>query len=266
MKLREALLDILNESNLDSTNWTIASTVLKLGPDLEHTSSKQLADKCHVSEPTISRFVKKLGFSNYSNLKKSAHLIREPNNAQMFHTPKESLDVLKKKPDLYLKDYQEKINDSLRDLISVIDYEQIDIFLKRIYESKRVFIFSCSYSLMLGEVIQSNLANYGKLVVMGLNEAQQLELIDYIDKDDLVISISVFGNYIHEFPEITRKIAATKGFKVLLTQNFGFQETYYFDQVFCFSKKNHNEAGFYSMFFITEYLTRRYAMLFNTER
>lgn len=106
MKLRETLLDILNESNIDSTNWTIASVVLKLGPDLGHTSSKQLADMCHVSEATISRFVKKLGYSNYSSLKKNAHLIREQNNTQMFHTSKESLDTLKKNPDLYLEDYQ----------------------------------------------------------------------------------------------------------------------------------------------------------------
>lgn len=264
MKLSDKLLEIMNESNLDSTDWVIASTVLNFGPKIAFTSSKDLADLCHVSEATISRFVKKIGYRNYGILREHAHSITEPNMTQMFHMSAESLNLIKNQPDIYLENYSSLIEHSLDDLKDSIDHEKIDSLLHSIHKSKRIFIFSCSTSLMLGQIIQSTLVNYGKVVSMGFDEKQQQALISHINTDDLVITISVFGNYIHDNLETVQKLTKITSSKVLITQNPGIQETYYFDQVIYLTKKNHNESGFYSMLFGIEYLIRKYALLFGT--
>lgn len=264
MKLRDRLLEILNESNLDSTNWTIASTILNFGPKIAFTSSKDLADLCHVSEATISRFVKKIGYKNYGILREHAHLISEPNITQMFHMSTEFLNLIKSQPDIYLENYSSLIANSLNDVKNSIDHEEINSLLHSIHKRKRIFIFACSTSLMLGQIIQSTLVNYGKVVSIGFDEEQQQALISHINNDDLVIVISVFGNYIHDNLETVQKLTKIASPKVLITQNPGIQETYYFDQVFYLTKKNHNESGFYSMLFGIEYLIRKYSLLFGT--
>jgi DNA-binding MurR/RpiR family transcriptional regulator len=264
MKLGNRLLEIMNESSLDSTNWMIASTVLKLGPKIEFTSSKDLAEKCHVSEATISRFVKRIGYSNYGILKQHAHSITEPNMTQMFHMSAESLNLIKSKPNIYLENYSSLIANSLNDLKDSIDHEKIDSLLHSIHKSKRIFVFSCSTSLMLGQIVQSTLVNHGKVVSMGFDEQQQQALISHINSDDLVIIISVFGNFIHDNLETVQKLTNVASPKVLITQNPGVQETYYFDQVVYLTKKNHNESGFYCMLFGIEYLIRKYSLLFGT--
>lgn len=264
MKLGNRLLEIMNESNMDSTNWIIASTILNLGHRIEFTSIKDLAEKCHVSEATISRFVRKLGYGSYGGLRQQAYSITEPNMTQMFHMSSELLNLIKNKPDIYLENYSSLISTSLNDLKDSINHEQIDSLLHAIHKSKRIFIFSCSTSLMLGQIVQATLVNYGKIVSMGFNEEQQQALINHINPDDLVITISVFGNYIHDNLETVQKLTKLTSSKVLITQNPGVQETYYFDQVVYLTKKNHTASGFYPMLFGIEYLIRKYALLFGT--
>ncbi|MEG0256323.1 MULTISPECIES: MurR/RpiR family transcriptional regulator [Lactobacillales] len=265
MKFRNKLLDILRNSTMNSTNWLLASTILEKGPDIEKTSIKDLATECHVSEATISRFVRLLGCNNYIDFKNNAFLIRESNDSQIFHSSKNSLDLLKKKPDDYLNLYYSQINESLNGLIHSINFDEIDYFLHQLHQKERVYIFSFSSSLMLAEIIQSNLINYGKLVLVGFNEVQQKDHLNNLKKDDLVITLSTFGNFIHEYSDISKIMAKKDCQKVLVTQNPGLHETFYFDKVICLSDKNHVEAGFYTLFLGVEYMVRRYASLFGSD-
>lgn len=262
MRLGNRLLEIMNESDIESTNWVIASTILSLGQKIKFISIKDLSEKCHVSEATISRFVRKLGYGNFGILKQHGHTITETNMTQMFHMSSELLNLIDSDPNTYLKNYCSMISISLNDIMDSINHNQIESLLNAIHTCKRIFIFSCSTSLMLSYVVQSTLVNYGKIVVVGANEKQQYSLINHINADDLVITISVFGNYIHDNLEIVQKLTKLSSLKVLITQNPGVQETYYFDEIVCFSKKNHNETGFYSMLFGIEFLMRKYALTY----
>ena len=66
------LLLFLNSSKDEDINYTIATTMLH---NINHISNMQinkLADICYTSPAAISRFCRKLGYSNLSEFKKSA--------------------------------------------------------------------------------------------------------------------------------------------------------------------------------------------------
>lgn len=261
MSLSDNLLDVLRNTEVGSTNWTLANAILNHGSQLQQISIQQLAEECHVSEPTVSRFAKHLNCRNYIDLKAQAASLGRESDSFLFHMDKASIQQLKNHPDRFMERYSHIIAESIQDDVQHFDYQKLDKLLEQIHLAERVFIFGTSTSLMFAEMIQSNLSNYQKIVYIALSQKQQLNHLNNLRKSDLVIVISTYGNYINRFPDFARRISEADCQAVLLTQNSGLQ-TLYFDDVILFSKQNNIETGTYSMIIGIEYLVRRYAVLF----
>lgn len=262
MTLQNELLDILRFSEVDSTNWTLANAVLNYGNEFRKVSIQDLANECHVSESTVSRFAKLVGCKNYIDLKEQTKHLNEESGLALFHMEKGAIHQLKNNPSEFLKEYSAGISESLQNNANCLDLKKIDAFLKEIYDAKRVFIFGTSTSLMMAEIIQSNLINYKKTIYVGFTNEQQLNHLSNVKSTDLVIVISTYGNFIHQSPELIKYLSNSDSRTILLTQNKGLQETFLFDDVIFLSNENSRDAGSYSMFFGIEYLVRRYAVLF----
>lgn len=261
MLLQNNLLDILRHSEVGSTNWSLANTILTYGSRLSTTSIQELADECHVSESTVSRFARLLGCRSYIDLKNQAKSLQNESDRFLFHMTKDSINKLANQPSEFMTNYTETISNNLTESVQSLDYKKIDQFILDLFSAQRVFIFGTSTSLMLAEIIQSNLSHFQKIVYVSFDQKQQENHIDNLNPSDLVIVISTFGHYFHEYPELTRKLTNSEYHTVLLTQNTGLQEILLFDEVILFSKENHPETGTYSMLLGVEYLVRRYAVL-----
>lgn len=261
MPLQNNLLDVLRYSEVGSTNWSLANIILTYGSRLSTTSIQELADECHVSESTVSRFARLVGCRSYIELKSQAKSLQNESDRSLFHMSKESITQLENQPSKFMTTYTETISNSLKESVQALDYKKIDQFIMDLFSAQRVFIFGTSTSLMLAEIIQSNLINFQKIVYVSFDQKQQENHIQNLNSTDLVIVISTFGRYLHEYPEITRKLTNSKYHTVLLTQNTGLQEIFLFDDVIFFSKNNSPETGTYSMLLGIEYLVRRYAVI-----
>lgn len=262
VELQDKLFEILRDSEVGTTNWLLANAVLRHGNQLSAIPIQELAESCHVSEPTVSRFSKLLGFRSYIDLKKEAKKLGDQSDLHLFHMNKPSLALLKDRPQQFLESYCQQISENLLHAASSLDFNKIDAFLAELHQTKRVFIFGTSTSLMLAEILQSNLANYKKIVYAGFNQDQQLNHAQNLTKSDLAITISTYGNFLHQYPATAKMIADSECRNILITQNAGLQETYMFDDVIFLSNKNSTETGTYSMLLGIEYLVRRYAVLF----
>lgn len=216
---------------------------------------------CHVSESTVSRFVRLLGCRSYIDLKNQSRSIQSDNNRFLFHMTKNSMNQLTKQPDMFMNEYCDTIATTLKETAEVLDYKKIDAFILKLQAAERVFIFATSTSLMMAEIIQSNLLSFKKIVYVSFNQKQQKNHIENLKPTDLVVVLSTYGNYFYDYHEITRKLTNLGCHTVLLTQNTGLQEVLLFDDVLFFSKNNHTETGTYSMLLGIEYLVRRYAVL-----
>ena len=65
------LLNIVNNNSSGDTEYSIAMGLLKNIVAIGKLSIEQMADKCYTSTASLSRFCRKLGFSNYSLFKSS---------------------------------------------------------------------------------------------------------------------------------------------------------------------------------------------------
>ena len=67
------LIDVINEYSEDSTFYSIAYTMLLNFDNLQNLSINDVANLCHVSKSTISKFVRSLNFEDYSDFKAEAY-------------------------------------------------------------------------------------------------------------------------------------------------------------------------------------------------
>ena len=79
------LLNILNEANKDSLEANIAENILKILDKIENYSIDQVANICHVSKSTLSKFVRKLNFECYKEFREFAIYEKE----KQLRNPKE---------------------------------------------------------------------------------------------------------------------------------------------------------------------------------
>ena len=71
------LIDVINEYSEDSTFYSIAYTMLLNFDNLQNLSINDVANLCHVSKSTISKFVRSLNFEDYSDFKVQKHILRK---------------------------------------------------------------------------------------------------------------------------------------------------------------------------------------------
>lgn len=68
-------MDLIEEAvnqyyeTFNATDKSIASYILKHRGAVEKMTIRELADACHSSKSTVSRFVKKIGFAGFSEMK-----------------------------------------------------------------------------------------------------------------------------------------------------------------------------------------------------
>lgn len=66
------LLILLNEADLDSTDYHIARVMLQQFENLSQYSIQELADRCAVSKSTISKFIRSIGYEDYADFRDAA--------------------------------------------------------------------------------------------------------------------------------------------------------------------------------------------------
>lgn len=116
---------------------------------------------------------------------------------------------------------------------------------------------------MMLETIQTNLLYSGKLVSYGDSYASQLKIVQNLKKNDLVVIVPCFGNYLHRYPDIVDYITQSKTKSIIITQNPSLTELDFFDEAILFAQENTKECGIYPMLFGIEYLVRRYSSIYH---
>lgn len=258
----EKLLNYLNITTDEDTYHTIIVTILSNIKKLSTMTINDLADACFVSAPTITRFAHAFGFKSFIEMK--SYFLEYPNIStyMLFHMNKPTYEQLYAQPDAFLNDYVKQISTSLSECITSFDIAELDAFLQDIHQRKRILVLSYSTSFSLALTLQSNLLYYGKLCICPSSYELQEQQVDLLDKEDLVIFISCYGNYLNASTKLIQKVAQKNIKSVLLTQNPANPMVNTFDQVISFAKENQMICGPYIMNLGIEYLVRRYSTLY----
>lgn len=245
------------------TNYNIACYILENFNTIQTMSITQLANACFVSQPTLSRFCRALGYDDFHHFRKEA-IITASSHEEYFDEEK---NKLKLDTDVYqgIKHYIDDINNHLLETLNCLDIAQIDSFLTRIYNTKKVIVFGELYSGLMASYLQIGLLYIGKHIITCSNMFEMSKLIKDISKDDMIVILSVDGNTMRRNTKLIEDIIDSPCYKAIISQNEQIINAYKFDEFIRITNQQIG-TGKYPLTLLVEIMTKRYAQLFKNTK
>ncbi len=183
------LVNHANSSNKESERQ-LAKLLLANFHQIPDLSIERLAELCYVSQPTLTRFIMKLGYINYAQFKKYiSDLVIEISN----ETANDLFDV---DPHNIIESHYQEVQSSLAATQSKLVASQLIAAAGAIKKAKRVVVIGIDYSQIVAFDAQLRFMRYQKVFETAVTATEQLELIKSLSSEDLLIVLSVSGETI----------------------------------------------------------------------
>lgn len=187
------LMTYVNVSSNQDMYYTIAHTILMNLDKIPHISINELADLCYTSPATISRFCKKVNCRSFAEFKKGMALSLEAAEDEI-HFKERDLKSINDNPQyLVEKIYDDTIN-ALRKGRESIKIFEIDKICRMIRDASKVHFYGFQFNKIIASDFQLKLLKLKKLVYAFVERGDEIQRLDLIDKDSLVIILSVRAN------------------------------------------------------------------------
>ena len=199
----------------------IARFVVKYPQEVKSMTIKQLAEKCEISQATITKFVREMGLGGYQELKIAiAETLSAKDSDTAIITRKASIDDIA--IDDTLSDIINKVNfhtvQILKDTKELIDFHEIERAIRAI-EKRRDLIFLCmGLSTVAAESAVFRFLRVGKFCVLYSDLCIQAISTVSLPKDSVVIGISNSGTSIPTIKGL--EIAQSRGATTICITSF----------------------------------------------
>lgn len=170
-KLPVVLLSSFASMKRDSTNGAIVDFILKnINEDL---TVKMVAEGAHVGNASVSRFIKDLGLSGFSELRElilysdCQFIFVDSSNVEneVFESCTHALEIAK----------------------NSVDVQRIDVLCDAIKQAKEIAIFGLGKAECAAICLQMDLFSLGKNAYSSIQYSEQIEYIKQAEKDCLII-------------------------------------------------------------------------------
>ena len=198
--LLTTLLSILNKNDEDDTSFIIANYILNNLKDIEKTSIYKLAEDCYLSRSSVQRFIKDIGYDNYTQMKQSLSEVISHEEALLDYTDRTN----------YTDYIQESICSMTEDIADTAKKAGFKNLLNRFINAKSVVFLVAEDSSHACRLLQQQLLAAGKLVRIVTSAGSNIMFLNELDRDDLLIVCSVSGNFALAVSDQLRDIKATK--------------------------------------------------------
>lgn len=234
--LMTALLAVMNESEPGDPYYVLAQYFLYHFDQLKELNIYDVADACFVSRSGIRRFCQSIGFDNFSDIKAEAEEWKRQCNYFIGYGARPQY-----------KDYlSQQITEMMEEINRLITPTVLNKLAEQIHVSRNVVLFTSDFSGMTARGFQQSMVVMGKLVLI-VTDAQNIPgYLQDLTEQDLLLTVSVTGNFATVMEPLVRKTAACK---VLITVNHDRRFWAMYDQVIYLSEKdNANARTVYSQY------------------
>ena len=176
------LANIVNTAEHETNDVIIAKAFLELRDEIDNWTQEQIARKYFVSQAGISRFIGKLGFSSFGQLKNSIRM------SQM---------VIAKMNPAIQRDFQTASTEIRSQLMEVadsivsLDQREIAETIRLIKEHDTIYFIGSELSMAICRLLQVKLIGNGKNVYTIYNQNYQNEILRFIRPSDLIVVLSM---------------------------------------------------------------------------
>lgn len=217
--LLNRLLAILNDSDLMSTNYHIAMTLLRNYDSLTVLSIGEVARLCNVSKSTISKFIRNIGYEDYADFRTAAPF-KENKFGFRLNYNQNIAEYIETKG---MNHYIDIIRKDIRLALDSIDQKKIAELAMNLVTFQQVAAFGLLFSEIGAIDLQFKLAYNGKFITTNMSDVKQEDFLNHTTEDMLIIIYSNSGSYMQryqlsEFQE-PKDFSKIKGRIVLITAN-----------------------------------------------
>ncbi|WP_346200306.1 MurR/RpiR family transcriptional regulator [Caldifermentibacillus hisashii] len=183
------LLNIIDSyEDQSATEVLVADYILRNIENVPAMSIYQLAEACHTSPATISRFCKKLGDMSYKELKENCQSVREYQSNEI------NKDILQQSS--HYTDINENFNMMINSLIEtkkLINWADIEKTVTLFENAQKIAFFGIGYSHFAAREAQYKFTRLGKYCTAYSNFDNQLREAKRLTNKDVAFIISFSG-------------------------------------------------------------------------
>ena len=237
------LLTYINKSEKETNDTIVAKALVENRYDLDNLSMDELSSRYFVSQPTISRFIKKMGYPNYNAFRNAMNLSIYTNKLR--NPPLHNTD-----PEAIRKEVKAEIQEAL-DCIDSIDIIKLKHIVEIMKDYNTIVFMGSELSMAIAYKLQLGLISLGKNVYNLYSVNYQEQMLHIIEKHDdvLMICISIEGRWISRFEDL--KNIKELPYKILWTIEDDPVDANLFDLVYHFGHSVKEDLGYNElMYFI----------------
>ncbi|MBC2851898.1 MurR/RpiR family transcriptional regulator [Cetobacterium sp. 8H] len=186
--------------------------------EIKMLNTYDLAMKCDVSQASVVRFAKKLGFKGFPEFKISlASDLAMKNNEKTIQIIYDEIKIGDTTDILAKKVVYENVK-SVEDTYKVLNFDEIERAADAINSAKRIFILGAGFSGIVAKDFQYKLWELGKFVVFDTDQHIQLTNASTAEEGDVVFVISHSGKTLDIYQTLLE--FKEKGAKVITLTKF----------------------------------------------
>lgn len=252
--LSHKLLSYISTTLVHDSNYDIALILIKNYGRLKNLSIAEVADLCFVSQASISRFCRFLGFDNFKEFKK----VLEQDFSIADDYSRQFYAMLCSDEKMAIAAYRDELIANIYSTISPENMEIVPDIIRDIHDSNHVAYFSHHFLWDIGRFFQSKMMLMGKYVEQFMAYDAQLKCAQQLNSNSLAIICTVGGTYMSRYAKIWNTIRDSECRILVITQNLSNAELNSARYVLRCGTSNRDDVGKYSAMMTIDYLVMSY--------
>lgn len=250
------LLRYINNGYKKDNNYDIAKAMLDHFEEISNLTIYELADLCYVSPASISRFIRTLGFDNYSDFKKeckSTMSIDVDYSKAVNKATKEDIEPI-------FQRYTNNIIENLQFTLDKLDYEQLERIANKLYNTNDIALFGLEFANILGQHFQIKMASMNKFVKIGMTYEEQIEIAESLKDGAVVLIMSLEGGYFYRSDKVMEILKKKDITIVAFSMNDNLKPAKDVDELIICNKYNSDTEGRLTILYIMELILMYYCI------
>lgn len=248
------LLRQINGSVKKGNAYDIAKALLDHYHEIPELTIHELADACFISSSSLSRFIRTIGFEQYSDFKlackKNIGIEVDYSN----DVAKASADDMRP----IIERYTENIKQNIEYTYEHMDIAQLDRICKMIFQAKEIAFFGLEFATLLGQHFQIKMASMNKFIRLGLTYEEQIEIASNLQDGAVIFVASLEGGYFYRNDEVMNILKQKKMYIIALTMNEHAKLMKDVNEILICNKENSNTEGRITLLYMMEILLMYY--------
>lgn len=259
--MAEMLMRYVSTSTVRDSNYEIALLLLRNYSRVRHMTQKQMAELCFVSEASISRFCRFLGFESFHDFK--AQMDQDFSVKDDYSRRMQNL--MKKDPAEASRLFQEELIQSVNDTVNETLFRDARHVAQMIHDAEKTAVFSHHFLWDAGRFLQSKLMMMGKFIAAHQDYEMQKWDASQMGEKDLAIIMTVGGSWYTRYNEIYDSILKSGCHVIAVTQNLSSPYLNRMDYVMKCGSSNIDDTGKYCMLAASDAIVLNYLKEYGDE-